>query len=29
MSRFNLPQTGDHWCDLRQEVYASRNEDMA
>jgi len=28
MSRFDLPQTGDHWYDLRQEVYASRDQDV-
>ena len=28
MSRFSLPEAGDHWYDLRQEVYASRQEDV-
>ena len=28
MSRYTLPETGDHWYDLRQEVYASRGDDV-
>ena len=28
MDRFRLPEIGDHWYDLRQEVYASRSKDV-